>query len=142
MHLDSIRPTTWRAALRGVVVSAAALAVLTACGLVGGSDAPASFTEREPLGSCGEIELGQGESVPDDAWECLDAGLVEGAELVVRAPTTEGDPIVRYYRVGPAIDGLEIFTDGTADSFGDGGWTHELCPATEDVRDPQGCSEG
>jgi len=55
-------------------------------------------------------------------------------------PTTEGDLIV-YYRVGPAIDGLEVFRDATHDKFGQQAWSHELCPGTITVTEPLGCQE-
>jgi hypothetical protein len=130
-----------RRAVAGALGLLTLLPLVGSCGLLGGSDgAPASFTEREPLPACDPVRLGQGETVPDDAWACLENGLVEGAELVVEAPTTEGDPITTYYRVGPSIDGMEIFTDGTADTFGPGTWTHQLCPDTEDPREPLGCT--
>lgn len=125
-----------------VVALASALAACNVPGVPGGTGgAPEWFTEREPLESCGEVRLGQGDTVPDDAWACLGAGTATGAELVVTAPTAEGDPITTYYRVGPAIDGLEIVIDGSADTFGTGEWTHQLCPGTVDVREPAGCVE-
>ena len=81
--------------------------VPTPSGARGAGDAvaPAAFVGREPLQSCGDVRLDQGESVPDDLYRCLDEAAATGAELVVTMPTTEGDPIVSYYRVGPQIDG-------------------------------------
>ncbi len=119
----------------------ALLPLLGSCAPVGEDDgAPVAFTEREPLPACDPVRLGQGEDVPDDAWACLEDGLVVGAELEVTRPTTEGHPITTYSRVGPSIDGMEVFTDGTADAFGPGTWTHELCPDTVDPREPLGCT--
>ena len=104
-------------------------------------EAPSTFTERVAFASCGEILLDQGETVPGSAWVCLDAATDTGAELVVEMPTTEGDLVVTYYRVGPSIDGLEVFRDATRDSFGPGTWSHELCPETTAVSEPLGCGE-
>ncbi|GEL93458.1 hypothetical protein [Cellulomonas composti] len=95
----------------------------------------------EPTGTCGEIVLGQGEQVPATAWACLDAATGTGATLVVTFPTTEGDPIVTTYRVGPDVDGLEITTDATQDRFGgpDAGISTETCPDTVTAAEPLGC---
>lgn len=79
--------------------------------------------------------------MPDAAWSCLDAAGTAGAELAVTAPTIEGDPTTTYYRVGPGIDGLELFHDATQDRFGSGAWHHEFCPRTATVRDPRGCRD-
>ncbi|WP_448061717.1 hypothetical protein [Cellulomonas hominis] len=66
--------------------------------------------------------------------------LGTGAELVVTAPTTEGDPVVTFSRVGPGIDGLEILTNASGDRFG-GGTSTQLCPGTVTVTGPLGCTE-
>ena len=105
------------------------------------SDNSTSFRERPVLASCGEIRLDQGETVPGEAWACMEAALSTGAELVVDMPTTEGDPIVTYYRVGPSIEGLEVFRDTTQDEFGPRAWSHELCPDTTSPSEPVGCVE-
>ena len=89
-------------------------------------DAPASFKDRPAFRSCGEVELQQGGAVPSGSIACLSATPDEGRELVVVSPTTEGDRIVRYFRTGPDIEGVEIFEDATADRFG-GGWHHSFC---------------
>lgn len=100
--------------------------------------APAEFRQREPLSSCGNIELVQGETVPDSAWACMDAASGSGAELTVVQPTTEGDPIVTFYRVGPNIRGMDVITDSTLDTFGFG-WLVQHCVDTVDAREPIGC---
>ena len=88
----------------------------------------AAFSDRSPLSSCGELVLGHGETVPAAAIRCMDETADgEGAELSVSMLTTEGDRIVAYLRVGPQIDGLDRFVDGTADSFGPGTWTYQHC---------------
>lgn len=89
-------------------------------------DAPASFTDRPPFRSCGQVELAQGAAIPPSDLACLSATPGEGRELVVVALTTEGDRIVRYLRSGPDIDGVEIFEDATADPA-DGTWHHSIC---------------
>ncbi|WP_315095659.1 hypothetical protein [uncultured Cellulomonas sp.] len=115
---------------------------LAGCSAPATQEAPATFTQRAALPSCGAVELGQGESVDASAWDCLDAAaLHDGAELVVTGPTTEGDPITTYYRVGPDIDGLELFRDATADRFGAEGWSHQLCPGTATAATPLDCTE-
>ena len=89
---------------------------------------------------CGEIVLGQGEAVPDEAWACLDGARETGAVLRVTALTTEGDPVLTVYRVGPYVDGLEITTDWTQDRFaGDQTVTVETCPDTVTAAQPEGC---
>ena len=90
------------------------------------ADAPASFRDRPVFRSCGRIELSQGGTVPAASIACLSTTPTEGRELVVVSPTTEGDPIVRYFRTGPDLDGVEIFEDATADRFG-GAWHHTFC---------------
>jgi len=135
-----------RAARATIVPTLAIALTLGACGFspVGGAPAGgafSSFTDRTVLASCGELSLGQGEEVPADAWACMDAASDSGAELVVEMPTTEGDPILTYYRVGPGIDGLELFSDTTQDSFGPRTWSHEVCPDTVTVSEPLGCEE-
>jgi hypothetical protein len=90
------------------------------------SQAPASFTGRPTFRSCGQIELPQGGSVPAASIACLAATPAEGRELIVVSPTPQGDPIVRYFRTGPDIAGVEIFEDATADRFG-GGWHRSIC---------------
>ena len=94
--------------------------------------APAAFTNREALFSCGEFVLGQGETLPPEAWDCLAERLETGAEIVLAQPTTEGDPIITYYRVGPGIDGMEYFTDPTFDTWGADAWEHMLCAIETD----------
>lgn len=88
--------------------------------------APASFMGRLTFRSCGEVVLAQGVRIPPERIRCLAATPAEGRELVIESRTTEGDPIVRYYRTGPDVDGVEIFEDATRDRFG-GGWHRSLC---------------
>ncbi|WP_456826845.1 hypothetical protein [Cellulomonas sp. P5_E12] len=128
---------------RRLVALAASALVLAGCG-AGEDVPPESFASRAALPSCGELEIAQGETIPAEAWQCLDeADARAGAELVVTSPTTEGDPITTYFRVGPGIDGLEVFTDSSQDAFGGDGpaWTHQVCPDTVTSADPLGCAE-
>lgn len=110
---------------RTVVLLAALAVVLTGCAIRPAP--PAGFTNRPPLTPCGEIVLGYGETVPSAAVNCMDDAHTTGAELRVSSSTTEGDTIVSYFRVGPHIDGIDLFIDGTADSFGPGTWSHQRC---------------
>ncbi|CPW34028.1 Uncharacterised protein [Mycobacteroides abscessus subsp. abscessus] len=50
-----------------------------------------------------------------------------GGELTVVQPTFEGDPITTYYRVFSTDRRVEIFTDASADRFGNAGWSHFYC---------------
>jgi hypothetical protein len=102
-------------------------------------DTPASFTDRIPLPSCGSVELGQAEAIPQDAIDCLTDAGAQGAELVVTTLTVEGDEIVTYYRALPE-GGIEVFTDMTKDAFG-GGWAHEVCADATTVGQYGGCAE-
>lgn len=89
-------------------------------------DAPAAFRDRTPFTSCGTVQLQQGDPIPATRIACLVGGTTAGRELVVTSPTTDGDPIVRYFRVGPGISGVQLFTDATADPNG-GGWSRTTC---------------
>ncbi|MFE5308687.1 hypothetical protein [Isoptericola sp. NPDC056578] len=132
--------------LSAAACGVACLGLLAACGPGDGEDV---FAAREPLPTCGEVtarpDLGEGEPKAElaDAFACLDeaAARGEGAELLVRSLTVEGDPIVEYHRVGPGIDGLEVYVDGTRDTFGDQIWTYRSCPGTVTTSEPQGCWE-
>lgn len=66
------------------------------------SDAPDVVRASGPQESCGAFVLGQGETVPTDAVECLSAAVSSGepAELAWSLPTTEGDPIVSFASAG------------------------------------------
>ncbi|ROS31453.1 hypothetical protein [Cellulomonas sp. PhB150] len=119
-----------------VVTVLVCAAALTACT---GPGEPAFVSDRPSLEPCGTVTLGQGETVPTEAWTCFDAAAATGAELVVSRPTTEGDPIVTYYRAGPGITGVEVLTDTTADAFGPRTWTHELCARMDGAHDPRDC---
>ncbi|ABS03750.1 hypothetical protein Krad_2269 [Kineococcus radiotolerans SRS30216 = ATCC BAA-149] len=90
--------------------------------------APAAFRERFALPQCAPITVDQGRVDPAALQDCLlssDAQR-EGAEVLVTSNTVEGDPIKTYYRALPG-EGLEVFTDATADSFGSEGWRHVRC---------------
>lgn len=101
--------------------------------------APVAFRDRVPLASCGEYVVDQGVVAPDIPWDCLDGATETGAELVVVQPTVEGDPVITYYRVGPEIEGLEMFYDASFDAFGSGTWHSYTCPETMTAAEPLGC---
>ncbi|MCL3818262.1 hypothetical protein [Aeromicrobium wangtongii] len=88
--------------------------------------APRSFREREKLPICGEIVLTSVTGVDPRAFECLVSPGAAGAELIVLRRTNEGDPIVRYYRVGGSGENIEVFGDDTLDKFGMTGWTRQV----------------
>lgn len=104
-------------------------------------EAPAEFRDRTPLSLCPVVVLEQGKAMPDDTFDCLNNGFDSGAELVLIQPTTEGDPVVTYYRVGPDIDGVDMYTDMTVDKFGSG-WHIQHCTTTTNVNELSGCVEG
>lgn len=99
---------------------------------------PEAFSTRAPLESCGIIELEQGESIPQQAIDCMKE--TAAAELAVTSPTTEGDPIVTYYRVDAR--GLEIWTDSTRDQWSNSGWTLETCPDAMSIVEIGECTSG
>jgi hypothetical protein len=101
--------------------------------------APAEFTKRERLPSCGRVVLQPAQLTPASAISCIDEA--SSAELVVMRPTTEGDPIVEYYRKVPGVAGLELFIDATRDSYGVRQWTFAACPEALSVVDLGTCSE-
>lgn len=119
-------------------VATLAAAALTGCGLFAGP-APAWVVDRQPLPSCGEEVLGQGDAGDAEARSCLLEAFREGrgAELVSTRPTIEGDPVTRYVRVHP--NGVvEIFVDATRDRFGSGEWERLRCERLvpiEEIRD-------
>ncbi|MGN6443843.1 hypothetical protein [Amnibacterium sp.] len=92
--------------------------------------APQAFRDRPPFRSCGRIDLGRGEALPADRVACLSATPTEGRELIVVSTTTEGDRVIRYFRTGPGIHGIEVFEDATGDRF-DGRWHHTVCGSGE-----------
>src|SRR5919106_1454468 len=89
---------------------------------------PDWVVNRNPLPSCGEEVLGQGQAGDGAARTCLLEAFQEGrpAELISTQSTIEGDPITRYLRVHE--NGVvEIFVDGTRDRFGSGHWERMRC---------------
>jgi hypothetical protein len=88
--------------------------------------APQEFRDRSKLAGCGEVALTATGRLHSQQFNCLaSSGDTGGAELVVIFRTVEGDPIVRYYRAGPSIHDVEIFSDETLDKFGTRKWRHE-----------------
>jgi hypothetical protein len=102
---------------------------------------PASFRNRAELPSCGRMAAGPG-PVAGDPVDCFDAAIREGrpAELVVTTTTTEGDPIVTYYRALPA-GGVEVFTDATEDTYGSKDWSHQGCSDARSLGDLGFCAD-
>lgn len=101
--------------------------------------APAGFDDGVKRTSCGDITLTQGESPSADGVDCMNAAIGSAnAELAVIAPTTEGDPIVTFYRTAPGKQGFEMFVNGTFDRYGAGEWAHLTCPGA-DISTPSGC---
>lgn len=104
---------------------------------------PQAFLDREPLPSCGEFTMGQGEPYPAGAMECVEDAIgAGGAELVLTMPTVEGDPVVTWYR-GLPTGGMETWSDVRQDTFAGEGvsWHYSLCPsAVSPLQDPGECT--
>lgn len=101
---------------------------------------PQALLDRAPLASCGEFTLDQGEPYPVDALACIsDAIGGDGAELILTAPSTEGDPITTWIRARPT-GGVETWSDVRRDRFAGEGvsWTHDVCPRAKSWLDPAG----
>lgn len=133
--------------MRGLGRVAAGLVVAGACVAMAGCAAgpvepgsvptPQQFLDRAALASCGEITLAQGEEIPAENLDCLDAAGDEGAELAVTRPTTEGDTVTEYYRVLPG-GGWEAYLDGSMDRYGRN-WWFTACPEAESISDLATC---
>lgn len=103
---------------------------------------PVGFRDDLPRKSCGQVTLDQGERIPTNAVKCMDSAIGHlEAELAVVSLTTEGDPIVDFYRTSKGIPGVETFTDGEFDRYGSKTWTHQKCPETTTLTSLQGCIE-
>ena len=94
------------------------------------TDAPDWVNDANPGDSCGEFELGQDQSVPPGATECLDAAALPGrnAELAWTTPTAEGDPIVWFAFAQPG-QGVVVLSTNEFDSHGgEFMWSDFHCP--------------
>ncbi len=67
-----------------------------------GTDAPGALRDREALPFCGEEDLGPTGAYDVAARRCFVDGVLAGSpvELISRAPSTEGDPVLTLYRFG------------------------------------------
>lgn len=94
------------------------------------SDAPDIVKTGNAAASCGEFELGQGESLSSSAVDCLAtaASAKEHAELAWTVPTVEGDPIVHFAFVADGSDIVTLHVTSAFDSFGgESGWSALSC---------------
>jgi hypothetical protein len=125
--------------LLGAVACVALLAGCAGRGPMAPDPVQKRWESRASLPSCGSLRLQQGEAVAVDGkteLACLQRALDSGrgAELTVRHPTTEGDPVTTYYRV--TSDGVtEVYTDSTQDAFSDRSWSFASCDQPETVLD-------
>lgn len=104
--------------------------------------APKGFNDGLSRTSCGEVTLGQGEQAPTAAVNCINSAIGSlDAELAIAAVTTEGDPIVTFYRTSANTPGVEIFTDSQFDRYGPKTWTRENCPKAMTIVPLRGCAE-
>lgn len=125
--------------LRRAVACGALLAGCTGCGSMTADPVQEQWESRASLPSCGSLQLQQGEAVEVDGKTevaCLQSALDSGggAELTVRHPTTEGDPVTNYYRV-TADGSTEVYTDSTQDAFSDRKWIFASCDQPETALD-------
>lgn len=97
--------------------------------------------EAAELPPCPPVTLAQGEPAPTSS-ACLDSRAAEsdGAELVVTALTTEGDPVRTHYRKLPGQPGLEVLIDSSDDRFGSGTWEQQTCPEATSLSDLRTCT--
>jgi hypothetical protein len=117
--------------------SAGALVVaLVMLGLTGCASATPGGPLPEPVTVCGEYTLDQGESISQEAVDCMAEGG-PGATLTVTTPTVEGDPIVTTY-TGLAGGGYEVHADMSKDRWG-GGTSTMVCPDAVSVVDLRAC---
>lgn len=81
--------------------------------------------------TCGELELDQGEVLPDAAIACIGEALAAGgaAALAWSSPTVEGDPIVSFAVVEEGAARIAVHTTTDFDRYGAGGWTLARCAA-------------
>ncbi len=120
--------------------TAAVIALLIAVTLAGcASAAPGAPPAPEQPTACGEYELDQGESIPQEAVDCMAEAGENGATLTVTTPTVEGDPIVTTYTALPD-GGMEVYADMTEDRYG-GGTSLVVCPDAVSVLDLGTCDE-
>lgn len=142
----------------GLSMAAIALLMLSACaglmpdGQHGSQDifersrnsdrVPSAFHDDVPRDSCGELTLTQGEQIAAEALDCMDAAVGKrNVELAVSSPTTEGEPIIVFYRTSTNSDGVEIFVNGEYDKFGSRDWSHSVCPKTMTRVALEGCQD-
>ena len=112
---------------------------MTACGVTGSDPVLERWQSRPHLPGCGSLSLHQGQALEVDgpaALACLQRALDSGrgAELIVRHPTTEGDPVTSYHRV-TAEGSTEVYIDSTQDAFSDGTWSFASCDRPETAID-------
>lgn len=102
--------------------------------------APAELRERDGFRSCGEIVVLAGRSaadfITDEMRACSAAVDAAGAggEIAVQSSLAEDSPTVRYYRVGPGIDGV-IWFRFEQDPFEAGAWEYAECLNAESLVD-------
>lgn len=115
---------TARNRTRATVACGALLGTLTGCSVLGSDPVEEQWESRAHLTSCGSLRLDQMQTLEVDGRDevsCLERALESGtgAELTIRYPTVEGDPVTEYYRVTPS-GSTEVYTDATQDAFDDG----------------------
>ena len=124
--------------MRNVLFAVALTGLFAGCS---DSGPPDEFEERAELPSCGTVTVVHTEPAGPEV-DCFVEAVREGkpAEVVVRMSTTEGDPVVTYYRTSPDAPGIELWTDATQDAFGSGEWDHSRCEGTG-VNDLRECGD-
>lgn len=128
------------AVARWVAPAVAGLVSSTVAGCaVFGDPVQRQWEDREPLPSCGQVQVAQTERLEDVGGaevQCLEDAFAagRGAELVLTYVSTEGDPIAEYRRV--TSDGAtEVYTDATKDTYGSGKWEFATCANPQSALD-------
>jgi hypothetical protein len=90
-----------------------------------GADAPPGVRDREPVPFCGDEDLGTADRFETVARRCFVDGILAGSpvELISRAPSTEGGPVVTLYRwTGRGSVRRDVRSDGR--------WSASICAIT------------
>lgn len=104
-------------------------------------DAPAALRGRALLeGDCGSWAVDLiNKKVSAYVERCMRGGASTGAELAVWVEGEDSGPTINFYRVGPDIDGIQVFVDATRDNFGSRDWHEQECHPAQLTFPPEGC---
>lgn len=97
----------------------------------------ASGCSGEPRPSCGEYTLDEGESIPQEAVDCMLESDEDGALRVIEPPNTDGYIIATTYTTRPA-GGILVTTEWVKDN---GASFMKMCPDAVSVVELGDCEE-